>query len=427
MAGPELRVNNISQINTSAFVEKETNTLQNGSIRLGKSIYNVKFVNGDIQVKFKNWFLNLFNRNMSKEIKSHLEEKLTADRFVITESFNAAKKIGSKSGIKQVVLYGMSEVRDKGKKAIDQANEQLKTEGKQGFKATTVDTYNSSIGIDWDQIADDPVSMFAKIKDGTIGNNMTEKDENGFEEVIEQDTRQEWKQFLQKNADKVDIFKKISSFIKEGIKPLHMGQKTTGWANQVNKYGVDATLKGFILKQMEPDLRDNYLKDGTIDSYVEILKECVDKYKKGALTKEEYNAILDKHFPNHKVDDNGDHHEDFYKHRAFGDVIANAFFRQTSKLGLEFFQEKGIKVVFQWTNKHGLSMNTEKNQAELHNKWWLNNQHKKLSNKFKYGSITYSEMRHVERLAKKLGEKNLNVNKLTGTTNDKIDGWNSDI
>lgn len=420
MAGPELRVNNISQINTSAFVEKETNTLQNGSIRLGKSIYNVKFVNGDIQVKFKNWFLNLFNRNRSNEIKSQLASKLTADKFVITESFNAAKKIGSKGGVKQVILYGMSEVREIGKGAINKANDELKSQGN-GFKATTVDTYNASIGIDWISVQKDPVTMFSSIRNGTVDSKMTEDKINGFNDVLEPETRAEWKQFLQQNADKVDIFKKIADFVNEGSKPPANGAKTTGWADQVRKYGVDATLKGFILKQLSPNSRAEYLENGTIDKYVNVLKECVAKTNEGSLTKQEYESILNKYFPHHdEMISKHEQHDDFYARRDFCDVLTTAFFRQTSKLGLEFFQSKGIKIVFQWTNRRGQSMNTQKNKEDLHNKWWLDKNYLVAGNKNKYGSITYSEMRHIERLEQKLGEKNMTVDKLTGTVNSKI-------
>lgn len=420
MAGPEITVNNVNQIDSSAFVEDSTQKLQNGTIRLGKSIYNVRFENGDIKVGFKNWFLNLFHRNMSKAIKSQLEKKLSADKFVITQSFNAAKEIGSKGGVKQVILYGMSEVRQVGKAAIEKANEELKVEGK-GFKATTIDTYNSSIGVDWDLVKDDPITIFSSIRNGTVDSNMTEDDINGYDEVIEQDTRTEWKQFLKQNADKIDIFKKIANFINEGSHPAARGAKKTGWAEQVRKYGEDATLKGFILKQLSPETRRDYLKNGTIDTYVCILKECVAKTNEGNLTKQEYEAILKKYYPHHdEMIDNITRHDDFYPCRDFKEVITNAFFRQTSKLGLEFFQSKGVKVVFHWTNRKGNSMNTQSNKEDLHNKWWLNNNYLNKANKNKYGSITYSEMRHVERLEKRLGQKNTNIDKVTGTTNTKV-------
>ncbi len=418
---PGITVNSINNIDVSAFVEKETNKLQNGTIRLGNSIYNVKFDKGNVNVKFKNWFLNLFNRNRSNEIKTKLLSKLKADKFVVTESFNFAKKEGAKPGVKQIVLYGMSEVRQVGKVAIDQANEELKKEGHQGFKATTIDTYNASINIEWNNVTKDPITMFSSIREGTIGNNMSEEDINGYGEVIDLETRTEWKQFLQDNADKVDIFKKIGKFINEGTQVQGKHSKKTGWASQVRKYGIDDTIKGFILKQMSPDARNKILKFGPLDKYVEIMKECAQKANEGTLTKEAYNQILDKAFPHHKEKFNKyDHHDDFYFRRDFGEVITNAFFRQTSKLGLEFFQSKGIKVAFQWSNKEGLNMNKEANKAELHNKWWLDKNYEKKQNKSKYGSITYSEMRHVERLTKKLGEKNMNVHKITGTTNEQI-------
>ena len=370
MAGPVISVNSVNQINASSFIEKSTNKLQNGKIRLGNTVYNVKFDNGKIKVGYQNWFLNLFRPNRSNEIKARLQSKLTAKGFVANESYNLAKKIGKDAGIRQVVLYGMNQVRLYGKQAIDKAVDDLKQEGRSGFKVTNIDTYNASLGIEWDDVSKDPVSMFNKIRNGDLG--LSEEQFENYKDSIEDDTRKEWKQYLKDNADKVDIFKKVADFIHEGTNTNVKEAKITGWAGQVRKYGIDETLKEFILKQMGPDERESKLNDGTIDTYVKILRECVDKVNEGNLSKEEYAAIMDKYYPhrNEKVD-KVTYHLDHRKVRDFGDMLTNAFFRQTSKLGIKFFQ-------------------------------------------------TFSEMRQVQRMEKELGEKNLNVIKTKGSRDSKI-------
>ena len=154
---------------------------------------------------------------------------------------------------------------------------------------------------------------------------------------------------------------------------------------------------------------------------VKILRECVDKVNEGNLSKEEYAAIMDKYYPhrNEKVD-KVTYHLDHRKVRDFGDMLTNAFFRQTSKLGIKFFQTHGIKVIFQWTNNQGQSMDKSANKTELKNKWWLDGGHRNAKNRNKYGSITFSEMRQVQRMEKELGEKNLNVIKTKGSRDSKI-------
>ena len=386
MSGPVLNVNSVNQIDASAFVEKDTNTLQNGKIRLGNSFFSVKVDNSKINAGYFN------NLNMSKETKSHLQDKLTADKIVISEKFNIAKEIGNNEKIKQVILHGMSDVKQPAKIASDEV-----VNVKKAFKPTTIDTYNSSIGIEKENVSKDPINTFNSIRNGTIDKGLSADDVIGHKEDITLDIRAEWKQYLKDNADKVDIFKKVASFINEGSQPSSHGAKTTGWAEQVRKYGIDDTLKGFILKQMEPSDRKNCLINGTIDKYISVLKECAIKSKEGALNKQEYEAVLDKHFPNrHVMENKNKHHNEYSEAKGFGNIIANAFFRQTGKLGVQFFESKGIKVIFQWSDHNGLTADKKENKASLNNKWWLDNGFNDVKNVQKYVAITFSEMPQVE-------------------------------
>ena len=118
---------------------------------------------------------------------------------------------------------------------------------------------------------------------------------------------------------------------------------------------------------------------------VETFKECMRENNKGKLDDNKLNSIIQKHLGS--SEDN----VVFFKK-----ALTTAFFRQTSKLGLEFFRSKKIPVVFQWSDFNGKSLDNAEGKKEINDKWWLNGYKK--SSAGKYGSITYSEMRHVERM-----------------------------
>ena len=82
---------------------------------------------------------------------------------------------------------------------------------------------------------------------------------------------------------------------------------------------------------------------------------------------------------------------------TFSNVFTNAMFRRTSKMGLEFFKEQGIPVLFQYADYTGKTMegrfNSEvKYEAAKHG----------LDDVRKSGGspITYSEMRRAAKISK---------------------------
>ena len=75
-------------------------------------------------------------------------------------------------------------------------------------------------------------------------------------------------------------------------------------------------------------------------------------------------------------------------------VMRNMVFRQTSKLGLEFFKQEGTPVMFQWSNHEGVSL--ENGEKTITNTWWKNERDSVHNH---YGAtITFSEMRHVMKM-----------------------------
>ena len=134
-------------------------------------------------------------------------------------------------------------------------------------------------------------------------------------------------------------------------------------------------------------------------SFVACMKECVDAAKAGTLDQDAYNKLLEKHLIPTDV-------------RRFKEVVFTAFFRQTSKLGLEFFRQRGVPILFQWSDYQCRSLLNGSGDREIHDKWWHNGYGG--NTRGKQGSITYSEMRHVGRLEHMPGPK-LNVIKVAGS------------
>jgi hypothetical protein len=80
--------------------------------------------------------------------------------------------------------------------------------------------------------------------------------------------------------------------------------------------------------------------------------------------------------------------------RLSGTILRNMFFRQTSKLGLDFFRQRGVPVMFQWTNHQGVSL--EDSDKTIKNTWWKDPADSVHNH---YGAtITFSEMRHVVKM-----------------------------
>jgi hypothetical protein len=79
-----------------------------------------------------------------------------------------------------------------------------------------------------------------------------------------------------------------------------------------------------------------------------------------------------------------------------GEILRMAFLRQTSKLGLEFAAQEKIPVLFVWKDARGEDVTS--GNAPHTDLWWHGG--RGLSHK-DYGEITYSEMRHVDRMKNK--------------------------
>lgn len=402
-----INVNSIGEIKTSEFVDNNTGKLKSGIIKLKNKEYTVNFDNGKIDVHRKKSFFNYFSRSKSSLIKEHLIRKMAGAQFVQNQNYNFFKEKLTSGALKgkQVLMYGMGDVRDNAQSVIERYNN-ANPNNKTGL-VTTIDNYNASIGVEWELFEKNPVNILNSIADGSIQVDEKKADLlNDIDTLSDEQTRKEWKAFLKQNVGRVDIFQKLANYMVDGLALDGSGKKTTGWAHEVRKYGDRAMLKSFILKQLSPNDRKDCAEK--IDTLVDCLKTMVLARKSGTLTQEVFNDVLKAYFPEHDKNRSSD----FYAARRFKEILTTAFFRQTSKLGIEFFQKKGVPIVFQWSKWNGQNLLNKEGTSEINDKWWLNGYQG--STKNKYGPITYSEMRHVQRLTNKVGPENMNILKVKG-------------
>ena len=398
------RVNEVKDLNINAFVDTQTLKLKSGKIKVGTTDYNVSFADGKVTVGRRITLLNIFRKNESAAILKKLTNAVTtssSDLMIKNNVARAMRKSVIPRGTSQVVLYGMGEVRDSMRQALI-AHQRANPNDNPGMKITTIDTYNASIGIEPETLKNLP-ETFMKIMDGTIDEGVKVAE---FADYTTPEMREAWKTFLKDHMDHLDFLKDLGESIRNVDKKTVAKGKEGSWLAMAKKHGADATLKSFLYKNMSPDERSGAERSGDMAKYVKCLKELALLASRGGtgLTPAKYDEVISKNFPSTAKWDAG-----YYAARDFKAILVNAFFRRTSKMGLEFLREQGVPVVFQWSNRNGRTLDNKAGKADINEKWWKPGE----NTEKKWGTITYSEMRHVTRLNKQGGQK-LKVIRMTG-------------
>ena len=257
-----------------------------------------------------------------------------------------------------------------------------------------------------------------KIKTGTLPLNRTVSTES-----FDMDKANAWKAFLARpeNVAKIDIPGKLHRLL--NLPPGHVPAKQTGWeATFANAASKDEALAKFVLKNLPKSSKDiapkefedlcarvkrfaelsampegedkalqmkeffkreNWLGPAEEDKLKDLRKD--ESYKD--CTEEEIQGLFEYYTPTDRCQ----------RYITFSNVFTNAMFRQTSKMGLEFFKEQGIPVLFQYADNTGKSMEGRfcaevKGEASK----------RSLDDIRRSGGspITYSEMRRAAKISK---------------------------
>jgi len=408
---PEIiQLTSISDLNLNDFKDLEKGTLKNGSIKLGKSTYSVKFIDGKVSVSRNFHFFNLFRFNAKTLLRNAFNEKMynntrCKNEALYTNTFKALEKNFKGNRPKSMMLFGMggwTSLNHQGFEAVKKFNEMpnlsvvkepLVDNKVPGFElqnlqpvkpnlpkpdqSSKIETLINLAGLSRNQLKDAFLSSLNQLKSPTFVEDFEKMDN-----TIDQSLKKPWLEFLQRNANRVNIFKMLNQAINDSKDPQKKG--LVGWAAMMRKHGINKTLGAFLQKNMEGNLP---VTSKMID-YFNYNLPCFDD---DLLLKDPFESLqsdLEKFVGLDQV-----------QKKIFTDCLINAVHREVMKLGLEFCQEQNIPVLFQWTNKEGKTVSSK----ELKNQLWSPDYEK--DKRPKFSPILHTAMRHVQRLQNKPGMK----------------------
>lgn len=396
-----------------------------GIIKVNHNYYKVSVgENGDLSVKMANswWRLNFFRKDALNRMRTAMQSQY--DKFR-ADYGNALKPAGEENGIiatgipendgqdgNQPVTNAMRTVTERTDAAIDKLEgENAREIALYGFgqvrkragarltarnvNFTLIDDYNTACGLTTDSVG--AISLYRTINSIRSGELRIGSDANG---AIPDEKLQKWAAFLQRNVGKLDIFAKIASYQQAEENP-RANRNKGGWIGEAARNGYWKTLRAIVKKNIPGSTRTTEFGHKLVDKDIEAIATAISTLATYAVKgeplddRERYRNLIFK-CVTEVAGYKGQEAENVAKELAWVTdmVLYNMFFRQTSKLGLDFFKEEGVPVMFQWSTHEGISLAKATN--ELGDKWWKDD---KSSIHDHYGAtITFSEMRHVQKM-----------------------------
>lgn len=366
---------------------------KDATIRVGKDAFRVSFAgDGGVSVSFATTsFFHLFQGARKTAVREQIQAlvrerselgSLAADigkvvavtgfrdnveRMLCREKANISQTAGGK-----LAHYGFSDVRERAVPLINRA-----AEGRAGgapvLTQQLINDYNESIGLPGS--LDKASATIAFVRDNDRG---AWPYNPALAAGISAQDQADWGAFL-KGHD-IDLFSKIRKARAEAA-----GVKTTGWAGEIARQGLKGAVLDLVRKNLDPRLiRTNPDVNFVLNAVADAVIETVDTDFAGLDTagiEARLREIVARHAPRGRED---------LAQAIFDNAATTAFWRQTSKLGLDFFKARGETVVFEWTKFDG----AKTDGAELADKWWKRpdadvGDHAGVA-------VTNSEMRHLQ-------------------------------
>ena len=298
----------------------------------------------------------------SKNKEHHWTPKRVGEKIDSVFSDKAAKR--------EVFLYGFAQQRHNLKQALAPV---LQNQTGVQAQSTTIDEYNADLGIKWGLGFEDYLDLIDDAKSGTLAERSDKAPRSSTRD------HRKWAEFLQANPHKLDITRHKDGTPDIGAE-FFAKNLSTGDPNDYNGMGGpvrdamwDIENDGKLAPNQRKDpaeLRDAL--DAATEQIRGVLAMATDPKFSTAEKKAAYNKLTD--------EDKG----------CLDWLTTKAFFRKTSKLGLEFARSQGAPVAFSW--RHPFYY--EKLDDALKEKPW-----KTLGSRGKFAeAITFSEMRKLARL-----------------------------
>ncbi len=386
-----------------------------------------------------------YRRNVAESLSIKLANVLKSNEFALVNSnINnlrqiARSNIAKGNNVIEVADFGKSKDRRLvvSHRLIDKVEQEF---SQQGLKIhfNQIDSYNDLSGIMPSTLSiappnkvgssysSDMQTTLNKIKSGTL--------ELKGNQHINNEQLQAWTNFLSKaeNFKKIDIVSKLNEY-------LHMdkntvAEKSTGWKAEFLA-NPEKALKNFIVKNLSgyfdgvpEDVKNQTYTD--VKNYLDIMYIKDEKERNlrlGEFFKDQLSWLTPEQQESfHKQcdsikKDNPEMSEDeiskmllqtgrfqlgaSQRYVNLCNVFVRAFFRETSKLGLEFFNSNKVPVLFQYTaDDQGTYLSPEGVQKiyhENHNQ----NGGANVDRDAKYSVITNSELRHANRIASRFNNE----------------------
>lgn len=415
-------VNHIANADLRSIVDLSNATgRQEGLIKVNHNVYRITIGKGGVDVQFEGGLFNSWRQRSLDRMRDAMQEqyakfktayKTAADRPDFAEDFEGQfspavkwtrdateaaldRRFGEDAGHREVVLYGFHDVRIQVADKLENHN----------LVPTSIDYYNQLCGIDPGELTFATLpGILDDIRNGTL---QTKVDPHGN---VSRFGPTKWATFLRDHSQKVDIFAKIRQYKTAAANP-RMFKRETGWVGEAARKGIDAMMEALVRKNIPGDqLRlqgSHKIDDRDVTAISRFFQLLADR--DGRATTEELKDLMLQGLAYAGFDQVLLAYRDALLDLA-QTVMRNMVFRQTSKLGLEFFRQEKIPVVFQWSNHEGVSL--ENNQNALQNTWWKDPADSIHNH---YGAtITHSEMRHVMKMQASPNGRKLDLIKING-------------
>lgn len=369
-----------------------------------------------------------YRSQVAHSITSKLATIMTSNKYAqITQNLLQFRSIVSESlkkGVKDIEIadYGLSPNRQivSTNNLVKKIQNEFASEGVK-LRFIQIDNYNAALNIAPDRLLICPKAK--NMKNSETYSQTINNIKNG-EHKIREDRRKSynispemldaWKNFLsrEENVKKIDIPTKLNEYLHQD--PNSIPEKETGWKAQF-KADPDKALRNFVLKNLSYEYKDITQEEfeelvSDVKNYLDVMnikdeKERNEKLKEFCATenwrneKEQeryddfYNDDIKKGYSPEEARERADDGPMYTaRFQRLNSIFSIATFRETSKLGLEFFKEQNIPVMFQFADYYGNNLQGEKFNNIL-------SETKSLDEDKKQGSaITHSELRHAKRL-----------------------------
>ena len=442
-------LNKAKDLNAINIVEhlsgQENDTpFQSGKVQVNGKFYDIQFVNHngktylDVKRDFRGFFSFFRNRwgnkhtNCANELKGTIQNILASKKYVLVKNnYNALLDIGRKSNMESLEIgnYGFSDNRNVlvAQDVISAVNRKLQSEGKNThLEFNKIDSYNTAIGITTGSLN---MTTYNKVISNLSASQLSVKEDDCKKLHLDQTKAKAWIKFIQQpeNAAKINIVKKLHSYMhQDPNEPLD--GKQTGWKADFKK-NPDQALRNFVIKNSPLPL--NTLDAEFLDRAVNTLREFIelsnmehgdekikaakDFFDKNRWLTEADNKEIDKKLNAFMTENdcnlntalhalyNGDRRNHNKLYLFVNNLLMYSTFRQTSKLGIDFFRQNHIPILFQHADRKHMDLSrNNKMDAILTENFWKDGNENVDS---KGSEITNSEIRHAKQLDDKFGQE----------------------